>query len=90
MRESYPECDNKAMEQIVKTVKTKVEHHPANMEDITAKVVKSPVPDIKETPVAHPLSLSDIVYMAAIVIASEVIIAIISFSFLMYMINAYL
>lgn len=39
---------------------------------------------------AYPLSLSDVVYMAAIVIASEVIIAIISFSFLMYMINAYL
>ena len=87
MRESYPECDNKAMEQIVKT---KVEHHPANIKDITAKVVKPPVPDIKEKPVAHPLSLSDVVYMAAIVIASEVIIAIISFSFLMYMINAHL
>jgi len=75
------------MEQIVKT---KVEHHPANVKDITAKVVKPPVPDIKETPMAYPLSLSDVVYMAAIVIASEVIIAIISFSFLMYMINAYL
>lgn len=87
MRESYPECDNKEMEQIVKT---KVEHHPANVKDITAKVVKPPVPDIKETPMAYPLSLSDVVYMAAIVIASEVIIAIISFSFLMYMINAYL
>lgn len=87
MRESYPECDNKTMEQIVKT---KVEHHPANMKDITAKVVKPPVPDIKETLVAHPLSFSDVVYTAAIVIASEVIIAIISFSFLMYMINTYL
>lgn len=87
MRESYPECDNEAMEQVVKT---KVEHHPADVKDITAKVVKPPVPDIKEVPVTHPLSFSDVIYTAAIVIASEMIIAIISFSFLTYMINTHL